>query len=786
MPELALKKLDGELQRLLRERRGTRASAAHPDAGAGNERLTVHISFRGNPQAIRDAGFTVQGVAGSTARVILTLDQLEALAALDAVLTVHAPPRVNLCLDRSVPEIRANTAWTVARPAVAGDSKGQGVVVGVVDSGIDVFHGAFRKPDGTTRILFLWDQILDDPARRPSDMGYGSEFDSTAIDQALQDHPDGEGLPSSLLDGDEVDTKGHGTHVAGIAAGDGSDADRCGHPFEYVGVAPEADLIIVKVGFGKDSAGHAKHNDFLAGVEYIFERAGNRPCVVNLSLQSHSEPHNGWGFWDRRLYALIHEHSVADGQKVVVVAAGNDRDNDLHAVVDVAPGAIESVGIAVDGEERLDLFISHENTRSIECRVNLPQRPSRVRMTAFVPTGTSNQNTAFDDHTITFDDFVPEVTDPDAHFAISAERTTAGEKIENGTWIIELKNTDAGPGPPARCHMWISASDDKGAAFEPPTGVATSPQDANRSRKRPEEWIAATVGVPGTAPAVITVGAYNAESHDKLAYFSNQGPTVDNRAKPEISAPGMAIDAPKGNARSCFLECECCVDRYWPKQGTSMAAPHVTGVVALMLAQNPNATVTEIKAMLSTTARTPPALPAGWPPSGDLFGSGLIDAQAAVVAANHSAGGTAPEAPPPPSPFIALPPQPTFDWEWRARVRAWNDRFGAQPAWQLFTALVSEHFDEVLRLVNGNKRIATIWRRNGGPALVRHLTALSPDAEVPIPAKIGEHEPARLLRALFKQFERFGSAALRADTGRYGAFALALPGARIADLDRLS
>jgi subtilisin family serine protease len=790
MPEPALKKLNGELRRIARERRRNHESGAGDEDGTEPQQLSVDISFRGDAQSIRDAGFDIRGIAGSTARVLLTADQLEALAALEAVLTVRGPPRVERHLDRSVPEIRADAAWAVARPGVAGDSRGQGVVIGVADSGIDVFHGAFRKPDGTTRILWLWDQVIDDAARRPVDFGYGSEYDAAAINQALHDHPDGEGLPSSLLDGDEVDTSGHGTHVAGIAAGDGSDPDRCGHPFEYVGVAPDADLIIVKMGFGKNRTGMPKSGNYLHAVEYIFHKAGAQPCVVNLSLGGHYGPHNGAGSEDKRLRDLMLAHEalgtmLGNGTKMIVAAAGNDRNDDLHAFVSVAPGATESIRISTDDVDELGVFISQNGDASVECRVNFPERPSRVRMTGFVGPQDDRTHTAFDDHTIHFIDFTPEPEDPDEHFEIVVSRTTEGEKIENGTWLFELKNTGAAGGPTANCHLWIyRPAKGRGVACEPPTGVATSPQDDNRSRKRPASWIASTVSIPGTADSVITVGAYSAEYRDRLARFTNQGPTVDGRPKPEISAPGVGIDSAKANARPCFLECECCVDRYWPKHGTSMAAPHVAGVVALMLAQNPQATGSDLITTLQTSSRAAPSLPAGWPDSFDLYGVGLVDALAAVTAVNRAAGGSAPEPPPAPSPFVALP-RPAFDWDWRARVRAWNEPFGAQPAWQLFTALVSEHFDEVQRLVNGNKRIAVVWRRNGGPALLRHLLALAPDAEIPIPAQIGAHEPARLLAALLRQLERCGSAALRADARRHAAFALALPGARIADLDRL-
>src|SRR4029077_6852519 len=101
-----------------------------------------------------------------------------------------------------------------------------------------------------------------------------------------------------------------------------------------------------------------------------------------------------------------------------------------------------------------------------------------------------------------------------------------------------------------------------------------------------------------------TVTSYSAEGHHELGFSTSQGPRIDGHAKPEIAAPGVGIDAPKGNARkTCCLESECCVDRYSAFEGTSQAAPHIAGVIALMLAQNKRLTNAEIEQTLRTTAR---------------------------------------------------------------------------------------------------------------------------------------------------------------------------------------
>jgi subtilisin family serine protease len=129
---------------------------------------------------------------------------------------------------------------------------------------------------------------------------------------------------------------------------------------------------------------------------------------------------------------------------------------------------------------------------------------------------------------------------------------------------------------------------------------------------------------PATAQNVIAVGAYDPRD-GSLADFSSRGPTVDGRHKPDLSAPGVAITAPKTRARGVPLVSDCCVDFYVDMQGTSMAAPHVTGVVALMLQRNKTLDFTIIRETLKQFRREVPG--------GDLdeWGTGKLDAQLAMA-----------------------------------------------------------------------------------------------------------------------------------------------------------
>jgi Subtilase family len=430
---------------------------------------------------------------------VLTADRLEALAELDNVLKVHVAGHKEKHLDHSVPDIRANLAWNVASPtATPPDVRGKGVVIGVIDSGIDAFHRAFRNADGSTRIEFLWDQVLEDPARHPTNFPMGIEFDWHAIDQALTSHPSGD-LPPSLLDGDEVDKHGHGTNVAGIAAGNGADPERCGREFQFVGVAPEANIVIVKVGFGNDSHGNQKRNDVLQALDYIFEKAGARACVVNISSGSHQAPHNGFADDDVRIDAVIAHHenlaqTQGHGTKTIVVSAGNDGNQDRHAYVEVAHNTpAQTVRVQVGNKAPvLGFFISYNGDALIECRIILPQRPgAAARQTPVHHTmEAAHENVGNHDvHFIRVDPFAGDPGagtpgDPDFHFDIQISNA-GGAPVESGTWGVEINNVS---GNDARCHLWIYTPEKDGAAFLPPQGAPVSPQDVNRARKRPPEW----------------------------------------------------------------------------------------------------------------------------------------------------------------------------------------------------------------------------------------------------------------------------------------------------------
>ena len=238
--------------------------------------------------------------------------RLRSLAACSGILRIEPSVTARPLLDVSVPELGADEVWSgSAGLPLAGEN----VIIGIYDSGIDWSHPDFIREDNTSRILAIWDRT-DESGTPPSGYSTGSEYSREQIDRELN------GTLQGVVQG--LDTDGHGTHVAGIAGGNGRGTGYGKQAGVYCGVAPESDLIIVK------------DNQFLEGsileaVDYIFKKADalcpGRPVVVNISVGGiHAGPHDGTATLEENLSNYL----LDEPGRAIVIAAGNDGNRDIH------------------------------------------------------------------------------------------------------------------------------------------------------------------------------------------------------------------------------------------------------------------------------------------------------------------------------------------------------------------------------------------------------------------------------------------------------------------------
>ncbi|MFC0618062.1 DUF2272 domain-containing protein [Deinococcus budaensis] len=494
------------------------------------------------------------------------------------------------------------------------EATGRGVVIGLVDWGCDFAHPDFRRADGRTRLLALWDQRpRGEPGAWP--YGYGRVFTPEQLNAALQ-APD----PYAALDYHPADTDpglgAHGTHTLGIAGGNG----RGGGP---VGVAPEAELVFVHMGAreGPGAVPLGNSVELLEGLDLIARVAAGRPCVVNLSLGRHAGEKTGRSLVEQALDAWV---ALAPG-RAVVQSCGNYFERRTHADWTLRPGETRTFAVQVSPGDRspneLDLWYPGRDRLGVEVRSaggSLVARAARGERASAWRAGREVlrvYHRAFDpnngDHQINVRfEVLPDVS--------AWEVTLTGEDVQDG-----------------RVHAWIERDSGCGSCQ---SRFAAQEADART-----------TLGTICTGYRTLAVGAYDPHREERpLGRFSSSGPTRDGRSKPDLIAPGVMILAPRSQGR------EGGGPLYTRMSGTSMAAPHVTGCVALMFGaagETPLDIVQTRRLLLASCEAAPPDLDPA------RVGSGYLDPVRAVEAVRL---GHVPARPDPPevTPMPEVAPTP--------------------------------------------------------------------------------------------------------------------------------
>jgi subtilisin family serine protease len=492
-------------------------------------------------------------------------------------------------MDISVIEINLVEPVTGSRLV---PSDGRGALIGIIDSGFDLTHPGFLDMRGRTRILAAWDQVnlSGSAGAPPRAFGYGVEYTGATIDEHVT-------AQTNLTVRNHESAGAHGTYVTGIAAGNGAPHG------VYKGIAPKADLILVTYRNDVPVGGSPYVLDAINYIQNLARVLG-RPVVINLSQGDNLGSHDGMSLVERAI-----DYVIEEGRVLVVVSAGNERGGPAshHAQGKVEQGrelalsftVAESPGHIVDGDT-IELWYRGGDSFAVALQAPGGKRSDFVEpdggdVVIEFPSGNRAHFRSQSDHP----------TNGDNRIGIVLER---GEGWEAVLWQLILRGDKVERG-------------DFDAWADRPNAVTVIDFRSHQSD-------ASTITLPGNSRRAITVGGFisrpslcedNCEVRGDFAAGSSTGPTRDGRVKPDLTAPASLVMAPRMRRNGCPT-------RYDLMSGTSMAAPHVTGVVALLWSLWPGLAARQILEALLSTARNDAFT--GVTPNAN-WGQGKLDAKAA-------------------------------------------------------------------------------------------------------------------------------------------------------------
>ena len=551
------------------------------------ELLYSCIIYTTEPDVLKKNGILVQSVLPKFVTALITLDDLDKLAALEQVREVKYPQTLSVNNDIAVGQSGAsllqagkfnNTVY-----------KGKGVLVGIFDTGNYFKHPDFRDPTDQTksRILKMWDQTLTPTGAEvsPSGFTYGVEYTKAQLDDELA------GVTTGFVR--EADTHGHGTHVAGTAAGNGMALTSK----KYTGMAPESDLIIVRGGVSSFS-----ETNIINGLTYFnnVATALGKPIVVNMSIGGHFSAHDGTGPEEE----AVDFFSNSGPGRVVAIAAGNDNGSNIHKQNIIAPGSTGTISITLGNNTSTgDIFGFLLYSNSSDDFSAVITAPGGETVTANV--GEKKEQNVILNGIKVYADNLIDSSNNHRYLDFFLQRVSSSTSDVSGTWTIAITNKG------------ISNIITNGWQYHAGTSIVASIIGGDSNY---------LIGSPGAAKTAITTASYSgtlswysnktgtpgaysytdtSKRVDGLSTFSSYGPLTDGTQKPDIAAVGeIVVSALSPSVITTSNSSNVDGTYYQVMSGTSMATPVVTGAIALMLQAKPTANYSEIKNALITNAQT--------------------------------------------------------------------------------------------------------------------------------------------------------------------------------------
>ena len=503
----------------------------------GEKTWELIVRYNGSLESLRDEGIRVDELAAGYAVLVVPESRIEQVSTMEQIVYIEKPKRLFFASNMARAASCLRTIQTSSGAGAGGAGTGgagagvisslesgltgKGVLVAVIDSGIDYFHPDFRNPDGTTRIGLLADQDRDRIYTR-EEINAALETGSRTSALAL--------VPST-------DPSGHGTAVAAIAAGNGREGNGV-----YRGVAYESELMVVKLGTPLTDS-FPRTTQLMKALDLVVRRAQdmNRPLAVNISFGNTYGSHDGTSL----LETFINDMSGI-GRNVIVAGTGNEGTGAGHRAGSLVMGQEENAQLSIAPYETgmgVQLWKSYVDQFSI--RLVTPSGEiigpidSRLGPQTLRYGGTQiliyyGKPSPFSRAQEVYFDFLP-----------------VRDYLDSGIWTFRLTPERIVTG---RYDMWL-----------PSRGILNP--STRFLRPVPET----TLTIPSTAANVISVGAYD-DSYRAYADFSGRGFTRQTgQVKPDLAAPGVDIvTARRGGG-------------YEAVTGTSFAAPFVTGSAALLM-----------------------------------------------------------------------------------------------------------------------------------------------------------------------------------------------------------